>query len=741
MLSIPPTSRDIKALMLVFERFRRSRLWNEIASDDPVALRFEGDEELWFAAVMGSGGLEFGVHLMRGLAGLRAMRARESDDDIDEILTLGAETSQVGFASERWADLPPEQQQRLQRAGFFPRPEASVPFVAGIERGMSSTSARAIRRLVFATAVLLDAQAKSAIPWEERPDEDACVVLDIGGTWNSPVFEVTWQGFGVPRRGPRGGGSDETPSVPPVPSPSPSSSASKHLGTPASNTWCDELGIDVPRLEVAGHHREANTYARLIVALLESGRPMTLPEVAVRFEEAGIAWRDRALLSLKRCRPARAPVYRVDDHYHLDPHDDETDLWAFRLALRPPRVTPDPPEPEAELPGDDVPLTETELDDGWKGQPLYGWAQYRIVLAALDALGGEPRTPAEVVAAVSARTERHRLQEDVPAFGRRGSHVTVLPDGRWARPEDGESWVRQARADVRARIAFVRSNPWARRDPEKERRRSDESERRRVAHGIELASRSRAILVTFPPKSPEAAALVDVGAHTVTSFIGAELDSLRECLAGFDAIGAVGVRGTLRALDFDPGDRDLLEVGPPQKTRTINRSGRKLKITLQMLVSASCGISRPFGVPKKLREYLRSGDDTRLRRRLEADAKSLYAFYEYGRLHHAVRLRWGFLDEWIRVPWVHLDEPGLYTLERDARKAGAPFEVVTGSAPGWGDPWARARRVRVVRRGLGRALYEDEHGERFDSVEIQRARIVGPSRWPQPRPGGGGSSS
>src|SRR5690606_25386556 len=56
-------------------------------------------------------------------------------------------------------------------------------------------------------------------------------------------------------------------------------------------------------------HREANTFALLLVALLEHGQPMTLVEIAARFEQAGIADRSRALLSLRRCNPGRPPVY------------------------------------------------------------------------------------------------------------------------------------------------------------------------------------------------------------------------------------------------------------------------------------------------------------------------------------------------------------------------------------------------------------------------------------------------
>lgn len=55
-----------------------------------------------------------------------------------------------------------------------------------------------------------------------------------------------------------------------------------------------------------------------------------------------------------------------------------------------------------------------------------------------------------------------------------------------------------------------------------------------------------------------------------------------------------------------------------------------------------------------------------VRTRLEADAKSLFALYEYGRLHVAVRLRWGFLDEMLAAPWVHRDEPTLYKLKKQA---------------------------------------------------------------------------
>src|SRR5262249_1886412 len=146
----------------------------------------------------------------------------------------------------------------------------------------------------------------------------------------------------------------------------------------------------------------------------------------------------------------------------------------------------------------------------------------------------------------------------------------------------------------------------------------------------------------------------------------------------------------------DPGERRLAELGPPQKTRQLNRRGRTLTITTTLLVQGSCSISRPFGDERTMREYLRSGAHAKFRRRLEADAKSLYDLYQYGRLHGCVRLRWGLLDEMLAAPWVHRDESTLYHMLKEAHERHVPLEVVVGSAPGWADPWSRVRHAHVA---------------------------------------------
>jgi len=380
-----------------------------------------------------------------------------------------------------------------------------------------------------------------------------------------------------------------------------------------TNDWCQALGIERPNLETVAEHRDANFFALLLVALLERGEPMTLVEVAARLEQAGIAEHSRALLSLKRCKPGRPPLYREGDLYALDPRDPQLDGWLFRFHLQPPRIA----------------RSEVACD--------------------VEAIASDP-------AAVVQREE---------------------------------SWQRQ-----------------------------------RAQRQAELALLKRALLVTFPPKRPRAAALCDVGRHEITTFVGEELADLRSRLIEYDVLGAVDVRAVLRALDFDLGHRRPAELGPPQKSRRLNKSGRTLRITTAMLVQGSCGIGRPFGEARKLAAYLERGELTKLRRRLEADVKSLYALYEYGRLQGAVRLRWGFLDERIPAPWVHLDEQSLRGLQRVALERDVPLEVVVGSAPGWAEPWSRVRRARVMRDARGfQTWLVDEDGSVIDEDEVQLARL------------------
>jgi hypothetical protein len=495
-----------------------------------------------------------------------------------------------------------------------------------------------------------------------------------------------------------------------------------------ANPYCRVLGIGVPRLETAMKAPDANYYALLIVALLERGEPITLEEAATRFEEAGVAPFDRALASLKRCRPARPPIYRDGDLYALDPHDAEADLWAFRLRLRPPKAAahrvarPDP----GPLPSPDAPLSPANLDEAWREGVPGGWSAQRVAVCVLDAHGAAMQ-PEEVVAFVGARSRWSQLSTDSANHWHRKSAIRVLGNGSWAlRPEHAA--VRSARQAVRERLVVVRRWAHLRPDPavwEASRRRV---ERERAANAERLAAMRRVLVHAFPAKKPEAIVLVDVGRREITSFVGEEITEAKKGILGYDIIAAVDVRALLRSLDLEPGERRLGELGPPQKTKQLNRRGQILGITMSLLARGSCGISRPFADEKVLRGYLRRREFSKLRRRLEADARSLFALYQYGRLHGRVRLRWGPIDEMIPAPWVHRDEASIHNLLQRAHDLGHPLEVVVGKAPEWSEPWSGARLARPWKDGWWWWLV-DEQGQVINPDDVQMARLAWLDGW------------
>lgn len=490
-----------------------------------------------------------------------------------------------------------------------------------------------------------------------------------------------------------------------------------------SNTYCKALGIEVPSLEAAARNREANWYSLLIVALLERGEPITLEEAARRFEETGIADAGRALASLKRCKPARPPIYRDGDLYALDPHDDEADLWAFRLGLRPPkaailRIAQPAPRP---LPAPDEPLEVAELDEAWRDGIPAQWSAQRVAVAVLDAHGGMMR-PDEVIAFAGVRSRWTPLSADSARYWQRDAAIRVRDDGPWEL-DKSHAAVRSARQAVRDRIGMLRR--WAGPDPALIEANRELHESERQVNAERLAAMRRVLIHGFPADKPAAIVLVDVAGREIDTFIDEEIAEARRRLADYDIIAGVDVRGVLRRLDFEPGDRRLGELGPPQKTRQLNRQGRTLKITTALLVQGSCGITRPFGDEKVLHRYLRDGEHRKLRGRLEADARSLFALYQYGCLHGAVRLRWGFLDEGIDAPWVHRDEPTLYDLMRRAYELDVPLEIVAGKAPAWAEPWSRVQRGYVDKDETGwRFRLTDEEGRAIDPMDVQLARLA-----------------
>ncbi len=247
-----------------------------------------------------------------------------------------------------------------------------------------------------------------------------------------------------------------------------------------------------------------------------------------------------------------------------------------------------------------------------------------------------------------------------------------------------------------------------------------------AAREAKANSLRRAVLRVLPASDePRAVAVLDVERHEIRTYIGDKAREAAGALAEYDVLVGLHIRDDLHGLGLDPSRWTVIDLKPPQKSMTINKRGRQLRITPEMLILATVGISRPLVDPRKIREYLARGDEGKVDRRLQFDVKALFAFYQYGRIQNCVRLHWGFLDDILGVEWALPGESSLIATLNKARDEGKPVDLVLRSAPGWADPWSRAWRVRIVSTGMHEVVVHDGVSEvPVDRWEIQAVRIV-----------------
>ena len=264
---------------------------------------------------------------------------------------------------------------------------------------------------------------------------------------------------------------------------------------------------------------------------------------------------------------------------------------------------------------------------------------------------GRPVSVAEAVAAFQSLGKGHVTALDVTRStrGARGA-LSLDADGR-LQVDPAHPALPAIRRLARARAARSEAERRSRVEQSKrteqwrQREANEREERRRW-----YAAAEKAVLrAVFEDDRMAMAVVLDPDRRVFEEFRDAEAARIR--LARAEVVLGLDPWPDLRHLGVETAGRTLVDLSPPNKTLRLNQRGRTLRIRPDLLIGSTLGHSRPLGDPKALRGYVQGGEHGRLRRRLEADLKSLWRFYEYGCLHRFVRLRWGFLDEGLWVNW------------------------------------------------------------------------------------------
>lgn len=498
----------------------------------------------------------------------------------------------------------------------------------------------------------------------------------------------------------------------------------------APTSYLERLNIPKEQVEQFLQQPRLSLFQAAIAVLLIHGQPLPLADLAERLEARGfVSGIGDMEHSLRKAWHGQRPMYRDDtNRFGLELHTPEMEYFLLRLRLyiRDLAATEQPPPPPSLAPPDDAPpLTPEELDTVFRDRFANRLSVARQTAAVLDALNR--RMTAEQINEYLGRLTPYSTPTTEEAL--RHSHSPLIhrdPDGLLSLSKDHPD-LRKVRREVR-RIAEPARRQKEREEQvalrvEKYRREQEEEERR---HQQERESWRRGILHVEPrPDAPAAAVLLDIGERRITTFLGSQLGGLSALLAHYDWLAGLSLRSTLNGLGVDPARLRLAELSPAQKTLSLNRRGRKLAITPELVITSTTGISRPLGDPDKIAQYLAERQDTKLARRLASTAKALYAFYQQGALHGYVQLRWGFVDESLQLGWDNRGEPSVRRTLEQARESGAGVEIVTGAVPGWEEPWARARRVTVLSLDMWTVWVREEGREmQLPCDEIRAIRLA-----------------
>lgn len=473
--------------------------------------------------------------------------------------------------------------------------------------------------------------------------------------------------------------------------------------TSRSNRYCTRLRIPVPDLDIVAAQPEANLYHLMIAALLERGGPMTLDDIVARVGRVRLPPRlARADLreALKKAWHGRPPVvHDTDGRLALDLLYDQ--WWYVLAGMEPERRAPLPSPPPFTTPADDVPLSAEEVDGAFRNRGLGTCSPLRQAAAILEA-AGQPLTLDEI----NARLEQlsryaYAIREDTVASWRRNL-VIVDADGRLRinpNSDDIAAFRRAIRQMASARLRADAAAKWSEAERQRSPRLAEREQRKREEEEEARAARRALVhLAQGTDGRVMAIAVVDEATLTVETWVLPQAD-IADLLGRYDVLAGVDLRPSLRALGLDPERWWLAELRPVDRTHRPDerRTGKAVPVTLDACLRATTGTRRGLTSAAQWTDMAGAGRSARLMARLVEEARVLFAFYQYGRLHNGVRVRARADDRWLLpVSWGMAGDAHLPAMVTAAERWWSPVDVVLGGPPDLGHSWQRARRLDIV---------------------------------------------
>ncbi len=195
------------------QEFHSRRLWERFTNSDCIAVRAPGEEHPLMASIMGDGGEQYGLHLLRGPRAAQFLAALASgqwpaDESIEEMDLLG-------FSMELSRDIHPESREFFRRANVHPAADDVVPELIAKPPNRRVRPPNESELLLLKTVVnaLTEADRRNMLEPTPPDDEEGVCTVAVGNGPADGEISVTREKLSLaaaaPAPGePRAGGLD-----------------------------------------------------------------------------------------------------------------------------------------------------------------------------------------------------------------------------------------------------------------------------------------------------------------------------------------------------------------------------------------------------------------------------------------------------------------------------------------------------------------------------------------------------
>ncbi|MDJ0522812.1 MAG: hypothetical protein QNJ90_12155 [Planctomycetota bacterium] len=427
----------------------------------------------------------------------------------------------------------------------------------------------------------------------------------------------------------------------------------------ARNPYNSALGLEHLDLRALIASGELNYRSAIMAALVEHGAPLALEHIARRLHEMGMGEsRDHLLRSLRKAWGGSQALRKLKDgRLSLDVNAPDARFLEVRVSLI--MREDDARDPAPKRPPDDQALTEAEVREAISGEYLHSYSGAKLAAIVTEATR-RPMTTEEINAYLARLTSHFQPLVD-PRRGAVRSPLVDIDEAERLRVNPDAPSLRDLRTKVRKLAERARL---ARASEERGRAARERRRRARLVERAEVLARRRCLLQVYEVgNSPILVGHTDPAVRHAATFVSPVSREDAAWLPDCDVLIGLDIHDVVERLGIDPEGRRLVDLAPPQKTKSLGPRRPPLKLTTNRLLRHTLGSWARIASRSRIAKLARKSDE--LRHTMATDLDTLATYYWYGVRNSILYANWHDADMLVPAPFAEAGDARMAEILQD----------------------------------------------------------------------------